>query len=191
MNSTSGCLTQEVGDFVALRRSCTRAREPGGVRKLDVELAGVEVRHPGEAEQRDRCANAPTIDTTATPTIDQRDGCSAQPSQPLVAVRRALEPVVERERERDGSGFRVLLARLGVSAVLDFGVGPDAREHRVERERHEQRHEHRERDRHAELEEDLADLPPMNATGKNTATTASVVDSTARPISSVPSFAAL
>ena len=31
-------------------------------------------------------------------------------------------------------------------------------------------------------------MPPMNATGMNTATTASVVDSTASPISSVPSF---
>jgi hypothetical protein len=33
--------------------------------------------------------------------------------------------------------------------------------------------------------------PPMKATGTKTATTASVVDSTARPISSVPSLAAV
>ena len=33
-------------------------------------------------------------------------------------------------------------------------------------------------------------MPPMNATGKNTATTASDVAATASPISSVPSFAA-
>ena len=33
-------------------------------------------------------------------------------------------------------------------------------------------------------------MPPMNATGMNTAITASVVANTARPISSVPSFEA-
>ena len=33
-------------------------------------------------------------------------------------------------------------------------------------------------------------MPPMKATGMNTAITASVVAKTARPISSVPSFAA-
>ena len=95
-------------------------------------------------------------------TASTMSAMAERPAEPArVAVGDALEPVVEREGDAaDGVGLLALLGLMlaaVVGGVLHLGVGPDAREHRVEREAHEQRDEHREGDGDAELEEDLAD----------------------------------
>ena len=135
-------------------------REPGGVRKLDVELAAVDVGHPGEAEPRDdEAARRRSMRAATAMTIARWLQRPVEPAR--IAVGDALEPVVEREGD---AADRVRLRRCAawcsppcVAPCSTSGSAQTLESIGSSVKRHEQRHEHRERDRHAELEEDLAD----------------------------------